>query len=131
MRRFAVAALAATLLAGPALAQTPTPAPGAKTMAVPPDATLSYNLIGLNLYNGANEDVGEIKDLVIEKGALAGYIVSVGGFLGMGEHYVAVSPSTVGLTYSDADKKWKGTINATKDELKAAPQFKYDGKFKR
>ena len=84
----------------------------------------------MNVYDGANANVGEIKDLVIEKGMLAGYILSVGGFLGMGEHYVAVSPSTIGLAYNDTDKKWKATINATKDELKAAPQFNYDGKFK-
>lgn len=119
------------LMAGAALAQTPVPTPGAKVMTVPQDATLSYNLIGLNVYDGANANVGEIKDLVIEKGMLAGYILSVGGFLGMGEHYVAVSPSTIGLAYNEADKKWKATINATKDELKAAPQFAYDGKFKR
>ena len=49
----------------------------------------------------------------------------------MGEHYVAVSPSSVGLAYNDADKKWRATINVTKDQLKAAPQFAYDGKFKR
>lgn len=120
-----------TLVGPPAFAQTAVPAPGAKTMRVPPDATLSYNLIGLNVYDGANADVGEIKDLVIERGQLAGYILSVGGFLGMGEHYVAVSPGTIGLAYNDTDKKWKATINATKDELKAAPQFAYEGRFKR
>jgi hypothetical protein len=132
MRKFAFALVACSALASSAaLAQTAVPAPGAKVMAVPAEAALSYNLIGLNVYDGANADVGEIKDLVLVRGQLAGYILSVGGFLGMGEHYVAVTPSTIGLAYNEADKKWKATINATKDELKAAPQFKYDGKFKR
>ena len=132
MRKFAYAVIAgAALVSGSALAQTAVPATAAKVMAVPMDASLSYNLIGLDVYDGANNKVGDIKDLVIEKGMLAGYILSVGGFLGMGEHYVAVSPSTVGLAYNETDKKWKATINATKDELKAAPQFKYEGKFKR
>lgn len=136
MRTIALALAASAFLAAvpalsPATAQTAVPAPGAKTMRVPSDATLSYNLIGLNVYDGANANVGEIKDLVIERGQLAGYILSVGGFLGMGEHYVAVSPGTIGLAYNDTDKKWKATINATKDELKAAPQFAYEGRFKR
>ena len=132
MRKFAYAVIAgAALVSGSALAQTAVPATAAKVMAVPMDASLSYNLIGLDVYDGANNKVGDIKDLVIEKGMLAGYILSVGGFLGMGEHYVAVSPSTVGLAYNETDKKWKATINATKDELKAAPQFTYEGKFKR
>ena len=132
MRKLTFALIASSaLISGSAMAQTAVPAPGAKVMAVPQDATLSYNLIGLNVYDGANANVGEIKDLVIEKGMLAGYILSVGGFLGMGEHYVAVSPSTIGLAYNDPDKKWKATINATKDELKAAPQFEYKGKFNR
>ena len=142
-------AIASLLCAGPVLAQTtmpsqqpsstmapktevqpaPMPSAGAKMMSVPQTAMVSYSLIGLNIYDASNSSVGEIKDLVIDKGQLAGYILSVGGFLGMGEHYVAVTPSTLAITYSDADKKWKGTINATKDELKAAPQFKYEGKF--
>ena len=132
MRTFATALfVASALMAGGAHAQTAVPAPGAKVMTVPPNATLSYNLIGLNLQDGAGNNAGEIKDLVLVNNQLAGYILSVGGFLGMGEHYVAVSPGTVGLAYNEADKKWKGTINATKDELKAAPEFKYEGKFKR
>ena len=132
MRKLAYALVAfSAITSATALAQTPVPAPGANVMTVPQDATLSYNLIGLNVYDGANANVGEIKDIVIEKGQLIGYILSVGGFLGMGEHYVAVTPGTVGLAYNATDKKWNATINATKDELKAAPQFVYDGKFKR
>ena len=55
----------------------------------------------------------------------------VGGFLGMGERYVVVDPSSVALTYDTGAKKWKASVNASKDALKAAPEFKYDGKFKR
>ena len=132
MRRFVLATLAAAALAGPALAANEAPKTVApKFESVPQDAVLSYNLVGLNITDAQNSTVGEIKDLVIDHDKLTGYIVSVGGFLGMGEHYVAVSPSTVGLAYNETDKKWKATINATKDELKAAPQFKYEGKFKR
>ena len=132
MRKLVLALVSLSLLgSSAAFAQTAVPATATKMINVPSNATLSYNLIGLNVYDGANTSVGEIKDLVIEKSTLVGYILSVGGFLGMGEHYVAVSPSSVGLAYNDADKKWRATINVTKDQLKAAPQFAYDGKFKR
>lgn len=145
MKKLAWLAVAATLAASSAAqAQAPAPAPASgappqaavpatstKVIKVPGDATLSYNLIGLNVYDGANASVGEIKDLVLERNQVIGYILSVGGFLGMGEHYVAVSPGSLGIAYNDNDKKWRATINLTKDELKNAPQFKYEGKFSR
>ena len=52
-------------------------------------------------------------------------ILSVGGFLGMGEHYVAVSPSSVNVRYDQKNDKWLASMNTTKDALKAAPEFKY------
>ncbi|GEP09028.1 PRC-barrel domain-containing protein [Methylobacterium gnaphalii] len=133
MRTFALALATAAALAGPALAKDDAPAPpsAVKFAQVPGDAVLSYNLIGLNVVDGSNSNVGEIKDLVIEKGKLAGYVLSVGGFLGIGEHYVVVDPSSVALTYDEGGKKWKASVNATKDQLKVAPQFKYEGKYKR
>ena len=137
MRKLALALAAASfaaapaLLTAPAFAQVATPMGPVRTMAVPPDAMISYNMIGLNVVDGANASVGEIKDLVIEKGALAGYILSVGGFLGMGERFVAVSPDSVHVAWDATAAKWKATVNATKDQLKNAPEFKYEGKFKR
>ncbi|MBL7406095.1 PRC-barrel domain-containing protein, partial [Escherichia coli] len=88
----------------------------------PQDAVLSYNLIGLNVTDAQNNTVGEIKDLVIDNEKLAGYIVSVGGFLGMGERYVAVAPSSIAIGYDADAKKWKAIIGASKDQLKAAPE---------
>ena len=92
-----------------------------------PTDVLSYNLVGLEIKNGANEDVGEIKDLVFSQDTLAGYVVSVGGILGLGEHYVMVSPQAVKINYDENDKKW----TASMDQLKAAPEFKYEGRWKR
>lgn len=132
MRRLVLTALAAATLAGPAFAANEAPATVVpKFEAVPQDAVLSYNLIGLNVTDAQNNTVGEIKDLAINHDKLVGYIVSVGGFLGMGEHYVAVSPSSIAIGYDANAKKWKAVIGASKDQLKAAPEFKYDGKFKR
>ena len=54
----------------------------------------------------------------------------VGGFLGVGDGYVAVNPQDVKVSYDqESDKKWHATINASADQLKAAPQFKYNGRW--
>jgi hypothetical protein len=64
-----------------------------------------------------------------QNGRSQAYIVSVGGFLGLGEHYVAVSPSAVKVSYNSTDKKWHASMNASADQLKAAPEFKYAGRW--
>lgn len=122
-----------SVLAAPAMAQTATvSATRTETyVAAKPTDVLGSNLIGLNVTNSGNETIGEIKDVLLSNGALAGYIVSVGGFLGMGERHVIVSPSAVKVNYSENDKKWSASMAATKDELKAAPEFTYEGRWKK
>jgi sporulation protein YlmC with PRC-barrel domain len=49
-------------------------------------------LIHMNVYNGQNQKIGDIKELMLDKsGKIANVVIGVGGFLGMGEHDVAVS----------------------------------------
>ena len=49
-------------------------------------------LIGLKVYNEANENLGDINELIVDKdGKINAVVVGVGGFLGMGEHDIAVS----------------------------------------
>jgi sporulation protein YlmC with PRC-barrel domain len=48
-------------------------------------------VVGLNVYNDKNETVGSINELLMDKsGNIKAAVLSVGGFLGMGSHYVAV-----------------------------------------
>jgi hypothetical protein len=63
-------------------------------------------------------------------GAIKAYIVSVGGFLGMGTRYVAIDPKAVTLTRQD-EKTWKATMNANKDQLRAAPEYKYESEWRK
>ena len=91
---------------------------------------LSSKLVGLNVYNDKNQNIGEIKDIALnQNGRAEAYVLSVGGFLGIGDHYVAVNPSALKVTYNDSDKKWHALMNATNDQLKAAPEFKYSGRW--
>lgn len=106
-------------------------APTAETfVAVPNHDELSSKVVGLDIYNNSNQDIGQIKDIAFgPDGRSQAYIVSVGGFLGMGEHYVAVNPSSVKVSYNTTDKKWHAAMNASADQLKAAPEFKYAGRW--
>jgi sporulation protein YlmC with PRC-barrel domain len=99
-------------------------------VSVPNGDDLSSKVVGLDIYNNSNQDIGQIKDIALnQNGRSQAYIVSVGGFLGMGEHYVAINPSAVKVSYNSSDKKWHATMNATADQLKAAPEFKYSGRW--
>jgi len=91
---------------------------------------LSSNVVGLDIYNQQNDDVGKIQDIAFDSSKkITGYILSVGGFLGMGTHYVAVDPDALAISYDANNKVWRASMNATKDQLKAAPEFKYSGKW--
>ena len=92
---------------------------------VPARAELSSKVVGLDVYNNANQDIGTIKDVAYNGTSVEGYIVGVGGFLGMGDHYVAVRPSAIKLSYDAKDKKWHASMDANADQLKAAPEYKY------
>lgn len=103
---------------------------GSKTPATPRYVTvdttdlMTSKLIGVDVYNNKDNSIGEIKDFVVKDGkAISGVVVSVGGFLGMGEHYVVLDPSAVALR-KDKDT-WKAYVNTTKEALKNAPEFKY------
>jgi sporulation protein YlmC with PRC-barrel domain len=122
------------------MAQTTAPTPS--TAAAPVSAAGQWRaskLVGVNIYNEQNDRIGEVDDVIIDSsGKVDGVVVSVGGFLGMGKHDVKMKldqikfankagTSTTGSTSSDS-KQWypdRGTVNATKDQLKAMPQFKY------
>jgi hypothetical protein len=52
----------------------------------------SSKVVGLNVYNDSNEKLGSISDLLFDKsGKVNAAVIGVGGFLGVGEHLVAVA----------------------------------------
>ncbi len=88
-----------------ALAQAPSsttnPPPATPTVSAPGAATFmtemragmwrASKLEGMDVYNNGNEKIGDISELILDQsGRVEGVIIGVGGFLGMGEHYVAV-----------------------------------------
>src|ERR1700730_8617993 len=102
--KYITAALAGTaLLATVASAQNPTTpadrtAPAAAATSSSSSSTLSLQgnwraskVVGLSVYNDNNESLGTINDLLMDKsGNIKAVVLGVGGFLGVGEHLVAV-----------------------------------------
>jgi sporulation protein YlmC with PRC-barrel domain len=129
MKKLALITASLALIASPVLAQSSTTtgsAPAdAKFSTVSKDEMFSSKLKGLNVYDQKDESIGEISDLALKNDQVDALILSVGGFLGVGEHYVAVSPSSVKVSYDTKNSKWMAKMNTTKDALKAAPEFKY------
>jgi sporulation protein YlmC with PRC-barrel domain len=96
--------LAAALLSSTALAQQTTappraPAPAATTATdVSPKAGQwrASKVIGVNIYNEQNEKLGDISEIILDPtGKVTGYVIGVGGFLGMGQHDILVEPSKI------------------------------------
>jgi sporulation protein YlmC with PRC-barrel domain len=171
LARYITAGLAASaLLATVAFAQAPTTTTDRANVAPAAASDSSFQgnwraskLVGLSVYNDNNESVGSINDLLTDKnGNIKAVVIGVGGFLGVGEHLVAIpfekvkfvnepiaytgvsggpnatgnrpAPSTTtgsaGTSTAPAPKPnpWypdHAVFNATKDELKAMPEFKY------
>ena len=166
------------LLASVAFAQTPTATgdnanmkPGAASDTSATSSSFQGNwraskMVGLSVYNDKNESVGSINDLLTDKsGNIKAVVIGVGGFLGVGEHLVAVPFDKVKFVSepvaytsasgsADVGSKRPGgaappttttgaanttppaakanpwypdhaLYNATKDELKAMPEFTY------
>jgi len=97
----AAALLSAAVFSAPAYAQSAQPAdraaPAATTAGSHEKMALKGNwraskLMGLDVYNEANEKLGDVNELILDKnGKVSAVVIGVGGFLGMGEHDIAVS----------------------------------------
>ena len=81
---------------------------------------LGSKIIGIEVQNSDHQGIGTIKDIAYSGQRIKAYIVGVGGFLGMGDHDVAVTPSALHVSYDSNAKAWKATMNTTVAQLRAA-----------
>jgi len=78
-----------------------------------------------NVYDRSDNKVGEIMDVLVDHGGKnVAIMISVGGFLGIGEKTVAVPFDAV--HFKKKDNSWQPIINASKDALQKAQGYKYD-----
>lgn len=100
--------VATTLLSTAAFAQSTMQTAPSSTAATTQHATdmasanspwRASKLNGVNVYNNANEKIGEIDELLLNhRGQIDSVVVEVGGFLGMGKHHVALKFDDVKFT---------------------------------
>ena len=123
IRLLSGAAILAASLGGHAYAQG-APQTVALTQVDPSSLATGYRtskVVGSLVVNEANDTIGTIDDLIVTPTNKVPYaVVSVGGFLGMGIRYVIVPYSAF-----DVNDKRMMLRGATKDSLKALPEFKY------
>ncbi len=92
---------------------------------VPPNSMLVTNYYKQNVYDPSNNKIGEVDDVLLGAyGKINALVIGVGGFLGIGGKHVIVPFNAVKADRKD--NKRQLVMNSTKDELKAAPGFKYD-----
>jgi sporulation protein YlmC with PRC-barrel domain len=88
----------------------------------------SDKLLGHAVINAQNEKVGVIDSVILgPQGHVDKVVIGVGGFLGMGDRDVAVNWRDLQVL----DNGNKIVVNASGDQLKAMPEFKYDEQHRR
>jgi hypothetical protein len=123
--------------AAPGLAQT-SPVPTAPPPAAKPEApvtgqiltqdantVLAKDLIGATVYAPDKAKIGSISDLILAKDArnIEGFVVGVGGFLGIGEKSVALKMDRLQISHG-GDGTVQLMMDVKKEELANAPSFK-------
>lgn len=87
------------------------------------DTFLASKLIGSTVYAPDDTAIGDVNDVILSRDTkIDGVVLGVGGFLGIGEKDVAVKFDRIQMT--ETENGVKLVLNATKDELAAAPDFK-------
>ena len=91
--------------------------------AVPTETLTTEMLIGAAVYNPDDGAIAEVADLVVAPdGKISDVVMDVGGFLGMGEHRVAIPLDRVTVAQAEGGEV-RVFVNMTKDELKALPAY--------
>jgi hypothetical protein len=107
-----------------ALAQTrAVPVAAAPSAGIQPEQIRASMIIGSNVYDAQNHDIGSIKDLVLDRdGRVAEVVLAVGSFLGFGGKYVAVRLSD--LHHGNNDRL---TLDRTKEQLRQMAEYHLSG----
>ena len=136
-----IAVLIAGLAAGPAasVAQDTGTTQGART--APPGATKepppppsvtvigardAHGILGREVRSAANEDMGRVVDVIVDRdGTVRAAVIDFGGFLGVGSRKIVVDWKALRFG-GVANKKDSITLELTKAQVAAAPEYKED-----
>ena len=91
-----------------------------------PDQWLSSKFKGTDVVGSDDKKIGDVSDILFDKtGKIEAFVVSVGGFLGMGAKEVAMPPAAFEVVAGDKSKGESDKLKVTmsQDELKSAQNF--------
>jgi PRC-barrel domain protein len=110
----------------PAATEAPkTPVPGQIVVQEANTILAKQDLVGQTVYAPDKAKIGSISDLILSKDgkSVEGFLIGVGGFIGIGEKTVALKMDHLKMT-TDANGAIEFAMDMTKDELKNTPTFK-------
>src|SRR5260370_26682152 len=127
----AAAVRAADDAAAPPAAKTAPQGSAAKEPAPPPSVTVigardAHGILGREVRSAANEDMGRIVDAIVDReGTVRAAVIDFGGFLGVGSRKIVVDWNALHFG-SVANKSDSITLELTKEQVSAAPEYKED-----
>ena len=104
---------------------------GAKEPAPPPSVTVigardAHGILGREVRSAANENMGRIVDVIVDReGTVRAAVIDFGGFLGVGSRRIVVDWNALHFG-SVANKSDSITLELTKEQVTAAPEYKED-----
>ena len=124
--------------AGASEAKAPATQPPASTVPVtpkdaapPPSVTIigaseAHGVLGRDVRSAAGEDMGRIVDVIVDRsGRVRAAAIDFGGFLGVGSRKIVVDWNALRFG-KIANKKDSITLELTKAQVAAAPEYKED-----
>ncbi|HEY5127446.1 MAG TPA: PRC-barrel domain-containing protein [Bradyrhizobium sp.] len=115
----------------PSPPQGTAPAAAPKQPAPPPSVTIigareAHGVLGRDVRSPADEDMGHIVDVIVDRaGGVRAAVIDFGGFLGVGSRKIVVDWKALRFGRV-ADKSDSITLELTKDQVTAAPEYKED-----
>ena len=111
--------------------QTTTPPVAPKEPTPPPSVTIigareAHGVLGRDVRSPTDEDMGRIVDVIVDRGGVVrAAVIDFGGFLGVGSRKIVVDWNALHFGRV-ADKGDSITLELTKDQVTAAPEYKED-----
>jgi hypothetical protein len=88
------------------------------------DQWLASKFKGTDVVGTDDKKIGDVSDILFDKGGkIEAFVISVGGFLGVGSKDVAIAPDQFQVEKGSNGSSDKLTLSMTKDQLKQAQNF--------